>query len=258
MSVRRMLPFILINIFVSAAVVLAILFWWDNRQSQQPETAMIAVQPFAVQPLALTAEATSQPQNQQTPLANEVADDRLTYVVQTGDTLGNISQQFDVLLVDLMEVNGITDANFVNAGDTLIIPSDDFDTPTPLPSETPRMDVIPSPIPTLPSEGEAFVEITGIFNPGDITVERVTIINSGDRQIDLSNWRLEDEQGHIYVFGSVTLFGNGVELIVHTRVGQSGLLDQFWGLNEGVWQPGESIILRDAEGTIRARAIVGQ
>ena len=32
MSFRRMLPFLLLNIFISAAVVLGILWWWDGRQ----------------------------------------------------------------------------------------------------------------------------------------------------------------------------------------------------------------------------------
>ena len=33
MSFRRMAPFLLLNILVSAAVVLAILYWWDGRNS---------------------------------------------------------------------------------------------------------------------------------------------------------------------------------------------------------------------------------
>ena len=32
MSFRRMLPFILVNILVSATVVLAILWWWEGRK----------------------------------------------------------------------------------------------------------------------------------------------------------------------------------------------------------------------------------
>ena len=31
MSFRQMLPFFLLNIVVSAVVVLSILFWWDSR-----------------------------------------------------------------------------------------------------------------------------------------------------------------------------------------------------------------------------------
>jgi hypothetical protein len=100
------------------------------------------------------------------------------------------------------------------------------------------------------------VEITEIMSPGNLNEERITIINSGERQIDLSNWTVEDEQGNSYQFGTVTLFGNGVELIVHTRLGQSGLLDQFWGLDGPIWEPGETATLKDAEGTVRATLVV--
>jgi LysM repeat protein len=256
MSVRRMLPFILVNILVSATVVLAILFWWDNRESATVQATAITI----AQPPRATAPATTgAPEHAQVgeTLVEEV-EDQMTYVVQPGDTLGIISQQFDILLIDLLEANGITDANFVNAGDTLVIPVIGAETSTPFPTETPDLDTIPSPIPTLPSPGEVMVEIMEVFSPGDLNEERVSLINSGERQVNLSNWQLEDGQGHIYVFGTVTLFGNGVELIVHTRIGQSGLLDLFWGLNEAIWQTGDTVLLRDAEGTVRATHIVSE
>jgi LysM repeat protein len=251
-----MLPFILVNILVSATVVLAILFWWDNRESSTVQaTAVVIAQP----PRATSPATTGAPE--QAPVGETPVDeveDQVIYVVQPGDTLGIISQQFDILLIDLMEANKITDANFVNAGDTLVIPVIGAETSTPFPTETPNLDTVPSPIPTLPSPGEAVVEIMEVIGPGELNEERVSLINSGERQINLGNWQLEDGQGHIYVFGTVTLFGNGVELIVHTRIGQSGLLDLFWGLNEAIWQPGDTVLLRDAEGTVRATHIVSE
>ena len=42
MSYRRMLPFLLINIIVSATVVLAILWWWDGR-NEEPQEPLAAV-----------------------------------------------------------------------------------------------------------------------------------------------------------------------------------------------------------------------
>jgi LysM repeat protein len=254
MSVRRMLPFIFINIIVSATVVLAILFWWDNRQSDSIEATAIAITPPPRVISQATIEATQESQ-ESIPQAVE-GENLLAYEVQKGDSLGLISQQFDVLLIDLMEINGITDANIVTEGQTLIIPVIVDVTPTPIPTETPSFDTIPTPIPTLPSEGEVVVEIIEVVSPGNLNEERLAVVNSGERQIDLSNWTLEDEQGNVFVFGAVTLFGNGVELIVHTRLGQSGLLDQFWGLNEAIWEEGESAVLRDAEGTIRATYLV--
>ncbi|NIP54966.1 MAG: hypothetical protein GWN76_25120, partial [candidate division Zixibacteria bacterium] len=49
MSVRRMLPFILINIVVSATVVLLILFIWDNRTPAE-ETAAVTAEPQVTSP----------------------------------------------------------------------------------------------------------------------------------------------------------------------------------------------------------------
>ncbi len=254
MSVRRMLPFIFINIIVSATVVLAILFWWDNRQSVTVEATQVAVTPSPRVIAQATAATTEDAQESSS--VTEKFDNQITYTVHAGDSLSLISQQFDILLIDLMEANGITDANLVIEGQTLVIPVIGEDTPTPSPTETPSFDTVPSPIPTLPSSGAVFVEITEVMSPGNLNEERLTIVNSGERQIDLSNWRLEDQQGNVYVFGTVTLFGNGVELIVHTRLGQSGLLDQFWGLDEAIWEEGETAILKDAEGTIRASMTV--
>lgn len=255
MSIRRMLPFILVNVFVSATVVLAILYWWDNRNPPVESGVSVNLAPPPVpteqEPVEPTAEVQLEPD------ASSEPDEPLTYVVQSGDSLGEISQQFDVPLVDLMEANGIADANFVNAGETLVIPVEGVVPPTPVPTDTPVLDTVPTPIPTLPSQGEVAIEIVAVNNPGDINEENVVLVNSGERQVNLANWQLEDEDGNAFIFASVTLFGNGVELTIHTGVGQSGLLDQFWGLNDAVWQPGETAILRDAEGTVRATTIVG-
>jgi competence protein ComEC len=64
-------------------------------------------------------------------------------------------------------------------------------------------------------------------------------------------WRLSDEQGLVYTFGQVTLFGDGAAILVHTEAGQDSASDLFWGLEQPVWQPGKAVILTDAEGTIR-------
>ncbi len=47
MSFRRMLPFILVNILVSASVVLAILWWWEGRK-EDTLTAVAAAPVAAV------------------------------------------------------------------------------------------------------------------------------------------------------------------------------------------------------------------
>jgi len=45
------------------------------------------------------------------------------YVVQTGDTLGDIAQRYGVGLLALMEVNGLSEADMLQPGQVLIIPA---------------------------------------------------------------------------------------------------------------------------------------
>jgi LysM repeat protein len=45
------------------------------------------------------------------------------YVVQQNDTLGGLAEDFGTTVEDLMAANGLTDANAIQAGQTLLIPS---------------------------------------------------------------------------------------------------------------------------------------
>lgn len=59
----------------------------------------------------------------------------LTYIVEPGDTLSSIADQFEVDVLVLMAYNGIDDANQLFVNDELIIPlpGSELPTPTPLP-----------------------------------------------------------------------------------------------------------------------------
>lgn len=50
-------------------------------------------------------------------------EERETYVVQPGDTLGQIAQRFNVSLDDLARENNIQDINQIEVGQELIIPA---------------------------------------------------------------------------------------------------------------------------------------
>jgi LysM repeat protein len=45
------------------------------------------------------------------------------YIVKRGDTLGNIAKAFQVRLADIMAINGITNADDIQAGQELQIPT---------------------------------------------------------------------------------------------------------------------------------------
>jgi LysM repeat protein len=248
MSVRRMLPFILINIVVSATVVLLILFLWDSRTPAE-ETAASPTETLATAPV-VAGVSTGQAAATLVPPNNP--DGPTTHTVQPGDTLGGIAQQYDVPVADIMTVNGLSDPNVIQVGQVLIIPIGGIPTETPAPTPTATPNIAPTPNPTEPPvEGEAIVEISEVVGVGNLAGEAVSIVNSGNRPIALLDWEIMDESGAVYTFGQVTLFGEGGGILLHTEAGQDGASDLYWGLEQPVWESGEKVVLTDAEGTVR-------
>jgi len=258
MSARRLLPLILLNIFVSAVVVLGILYWWDNRDSANNEAEPLAG-------IAPTAQATLAPQTTQPPAREETVEPEAempTYTVQAGDTLGSIAAKFDVSLQDVMTANGIDNADLIGAGEVLIIPVGGLPTaappPTAAPTATPQTLEPPLPLDSqLPTDGQAIVEIAEVVGVGRVDEEAILIKNSGNMPIALLGWRLTDEDGRAYPFGQVTLFGEGAAITVHSGRGLDGSADLYWGFDEAILRPGETVTLVDGEGNVRDTFVVG-
>lgn len=256
MPLRRTLPFILINIVVSATVVLVILFWWDSRNPEQEIVVTATVEVVSLPTSA--AGGGSAATSTETPEPERVEQ---RHTVSAGDTLGNISQFYDVPLDDIMAANGLTDPNLLSVGQELIIPAGPAAAAAVLaeePEETqapePTPEALPSPIPTdAPlAEGEAIVQISAVTGVGELTEEAVQISNSGNRQIALQGWTLTDADGRVFTFGQVTLFGDGAAVTVHTEKGQNDAGDLYWGLESPIWESGEQVTLLDKEGNIAA------
>jgi LysM repeat protein len=258
MSVRRMLPFVLINILVSAVVVLGILYWWENRDTVAEgngvaETAVSTPTPTP----ELTFEEASQQVTADTEPETFSDPNETIHVVQAGDTLGNISRTYDVSIEDIMTANGLTNPNVLSVGQRLLIPVGGLLTPTPQPSPTPTSDAPPPPIATEPAlEGDAQVEITDVIGAGQLSAEAVQIVNNGDRQIALQGWQLVSEQGVIYTFGQVTLFGGGAGILIHSSSGQDRATDLYWNRDTAVWQPGATVTLRNADNEVQSTYVI--
>ncbi|MCB8918166.1 MAG: LysM peptidoglycan-binding domain-containing protein [Ardenticatenaceae bacterium] len=267
MSVRRMLPFILINILVSATVVLVMLTWWERRQEENVADAAATV--LQLTPPAGTGTnaplATTNPGSASQPTAETQTNNngQTLYQVKAGDTLGGIAQQFDVAIEDIVAANNLDNPNLLDVGQELIIPEAGFaagegegepaatTAPTPAPAGATAS---PAPIPTEEplDQGVIIVEITEVIGVGDLATEAVSIANFGDRAVALQGWELADSAGHIYTFGQVTLFGEGAAILIHTETGRDGPSDLYWGLEEAIWQSGATVTLRDATGTVQA------
>ena len=254
MSARRLLPLIVLNVIVSAAVVLGILYWWDSRQASesQAEAAIVAA-PTAVATLAIQPTPAAAIEEQAEPAAEQP-----THTVQTGDTLGIISAQYDVSMDDIMAANAIENPNFLQVGEVLIIPVGGLEIAAPPATETPVSQEPPPPIDTsLPTSGEAIIEIAEVVGVGQVDLEAISIRNSGDMPIALLGWRLNDEDGRTYTFGQVTLFGEGAAITLHSGRGVEGPSDLYWGFEQAILRAGETINLVDGEGSVQATYVVG-
>ena len=251
MSVRRMLPFLLINIVVSAVVVLLILYWWEGRggedaQAVGEQTAVSA--PILEQPQTDNVQAITAPTQ-----TIEATESPPLHVVQAGDTLGSISQFYGVSMADIMTANGLANPDVITVGQQLIIPINGLETPEPEVTETAVPAQLPSPIPTEPlPTGDVVIEISQVIGVGDLTEEAVQIRNIGANPTALLDWKLADQDGNFYTFGQLTLFGEGAGILVHTEAGQNGATELFWGLSEAVWESGELVTLLNAQDNIVA------
>ena len=95
----------------------------------------------------------SPPSEAETSPADVTPVESVTYVVEAGDTLGQIAEKFSVSLFDLMTVNGLTNQDFIQVGQELVIPLGGIPsatatfTPVPFPSDTPLPFDPPTPLP---------------------------------------------------------------------------------------------------------------
>lgn len=105
-----------------------------------------------------------------------------------------------------------------------------------------------------PTASPISIRIDNVIQPGDKDREALELVNTGPA-LDLSGWTITEQGGSRYTFPPFTLFeGGGV--IVYTRAGTDTPVRLYWGLDHAVWSLGETVTLRDAEGTIRATLIV--
>ena len=258
MSFRRMLPFIFLNIIVSAAVVLVILWWWDGRKGETLAVAEVSSQVILSEEAIPAAESAPEETVQATEIPIPQSAGPETHIVAAGETLGQISGRYDISMEEIMAANGMSNPNFLSVGQALIIPSEGApeatdDTAAEESSDIPVEDVLPTPIPTEPAgEGEAVIEIAEVTSAGDLSSEAVQIVNNGGRETNLSDWKLADQFGHFYAFGPITLFGDGAGILIHTAEGQNSATDLYWGEGSPRWNSGDMVILYDAAGTVQA------
>lgn len=138
-----------------------------------------------------------------------------------------------------------TDATSAPAGDATADPSLE-PTPTLLdntgttPSGT-AADAAATPLDATAAAAGVNVRISTIIYPGQLSRERVVIVNEGE-QVELEGWKVVSPRGETYTFGRVTLFQNGF-INLNSTTGSDVPSDLFWGVGAAVWQSGDEVKL---------------
>jgi LysM repeat protein len=267
---RAFLILVLLPAVVSLVVTLVTLTMWEQQQvvvlpthsstaliepraTFPPETASAAASAdfVVVEESTVTHDATA--------AATEPATgsdcENPVHTVEGGQVLGSIAEQYLVSVDDLITFNQILDPafdpNFLFIGQELIIPVCGIPTATltgiPPNTAVPTRNV-PTPINTAtnPPTGAIAITITIIRNAGDITSEALELVNQGT-PIDLEGWTISGSEGdEEFTFPAFRLFTGG-SVTIFTGVGEDTAVELFWGLDEAVWEIGESVSLFDAD-----------
>lgn len=88
--------------------------------------------------------------------------------------------------------------------------------------------------------------------PGGSAADEVVVIRrTGSDELLMTDWKLEDTNGNVFVFPELTLYENGA-INIHTAAGINTVIDLYWNKTEPVWQVGETATLLDPLGNIQA------
>lgn len=265
MRLKNILYLLVFNIFASATITLAVLYFWEQSQSGKSTipTPVIIYIPVTGTPPTVSAELSLLlPEGESTPAAPNKSPTPYIlrteiYFVQAGDSLGAIANRYEVSVADILSVNDLADPDTLYVGQRLNIPVGPLPTNTPFiptptispsPTVTPRISPTPSRTPTrTPNQDDPIVSIESVLGAGDYSSERVKITHISGRDVTLQGWQIKDEAGNIYIFPQLTLRQGGL-VYLHTRVGNDTVSDLYWGKAGAVWQSGATALLFDSNG----------
>jgi LysM repeat protein len=273
-QIKRLLYIVLLNIIISAATVLVILNLWERNHppltsGSTPVVILVTpTQSVLLPAIASNEELTDTPMPTDTGIIISAGDtatpsiETVAYRVKEGDTLGALSTQFNISVADIMTVNGLIDPDSLYVGEILYIPTEPLPTitPTSASTATPTITLRPPatathgptvmPTDTQPDQ-EAKLMIKTVLGAGVLANEHIVLQRTGDGELPLAGWRVDDGAGNSYTFPQLTLYKDGT-VNLHTRQGEDTVSDLFWGLSTAVWKAGKTVYLYDADNVLRA------
>lgn len=222
--------FLILNVLVSVCATLTVLVIWDrNRGAQQEGGLQGSLLPLL--DLRPTPQETVAPTNTAAVEAQVTPTQAfLAYEVKPGDDFSSIAEKFGISVEELIAVNGFTGDQPLGAGEVLQIP------------------YMPTPVP------EGVIVIRNVVGAGEINTERILLKFTGEGELSMVGWRLEDQDGNRFEFPqspALTLFKDGA-VYIFTKPGTNSVIELFWGRDQPVWQSGEVVTLLDNEGKVRA------
>jgi len=227
-SWKRLIFYLLLNVFVSACTTLSVLFVWDQFSGPMPRNLLPkALGSLSRPPAETQAVQTTGTHAAPQPTATEAF---MVYQVESGDTFESIAVDHNVSVEELVAVNGFKSSQPLGAGEVLRIP--------------------------LHPQGSVIID--SVIGAGDLDSEHVLLKHRGEGELALVGWRLEDDQGNVFVFPQfpqLTLFPGGA-VNIYTRAGVNSVVELYWGLSLPVWASGTTVILRDAQNNVRATYVV--
>jgi hypothetical protein len=120
------------------------------------------------------------------------------------------------------------------------------------PSPTPAVVQSLQPAATLAADASGrVIEIQSVIGPGDLNNESVQLRRLGEGDLRMAGWRLDDANGHSFVFPEFVLNKDGA-VQVATRPGTNTAIALFWGQQSAVWASGTTVTLYDTDGKIQA------
>lgn len=271
---KRLFYIVLLNIIISTITVIMILRLWESEHpsiSVEPTPIVIVVTP--TQSTILPLVDNNSPSGDLDPITTASSITQtlqatptlamLTYQIKQGDTLGALAIEFNVGVADILAVNELTDPDNLFVGQIINIPTAPLPkvtltsipptviaSPTLRPSSTATLGPITSSTPT-PIGQPAQVIIGTVIGTGVLENERIVLRRTGDGEIAMAGWRLEDGTGNIYMFPQLTLYKDGA-INLNTRSGQNTVVDLFWNLTSAIWRSGKTISLYDSQNNLRA------
>jgi LysM repeat protein len=277
-QVKRFFYFTVLNIIVSAITVIVVLQLWQQKHpSTTADNTPVVIVVTPTQSINMPLMANNSGTDGIIPVAASTAvtqtysltpsPEMLTYQVKEGDTLGALAVEFNVRVSDILAVNDLADPDSISIGQILYIPT------APLPEATatsipptivesatyhPSATATQKPNATATATEagqEPRIIIAAIIGAGDLETERVQLLRTGNGELSLDGWRLEDGKGNVYIFPDLTLFTGGA-INLNTRSGQDTVLDLFWGLAGPIWQSGKTVSLYDTQDVLRASYVI--